>query len=303
MQHIEEAGIHSGDSACVIPPFSLAASTVEEIKRQTRAMAMELMVKGLMNVQFAITRDGIVYVLEVNPRASRTVPFVAKATGVPLARIAALVMVGKTLDEQNVTREVTPAHFSVKESVFPFNKFPGVDIILGPEMRSTGEVMGIDADFPMAFAKSQLAASAPLPLSGTIFISVADRDKAEIVPVGRALAEMGYKLVSTRGTARVFREAQVNVEEIPKIQEGRPNLLDLMKNDQVVLIVNTPSGKGSRTDEWKIRSAAVTRGVTCITTLSAAQAAVEACRALRDRQLTVSALQDRFPVCKNGAKY
>src|SRR5262249_52918079 len=166
---------------------------VDEIKRQTRAMAMELRVKGLMNVQFAISRDGVVYVLEVNPRASRTVPFVAKATGVPLARFASLIMVGMTLDDLGLMREVTPAHFSVKESVFPFNKFPGVDIILGPEMRSTGEVMGIDADFPMAFAKSQLAANAPLPLSGTIFISVADRDKSEIVPIGRALAEMGYK--------------------------------------------------------------------------------------------------------------
>jgi len=212
-------------------------------------------------------------------------------------------MTGKTLDELGLTKEVTPAHFSVKESVFPFSKFPGVDIILGPEMRSTGEVMGIDADFPMAFAKSQLAANAPLPPSGTIFISVADRDKAEITPVAQALGQMGYKLVSTRGTGRHLRMAGVNVEEIPKIQEGRPNLLDLMKNDQVVLIINTPSGKGSRTDEGRIRSAAVTRGVTCITTISAAQAAVEACRALRERELTVTALQDRFVACRNGAKY
>jgi carbamoyl-phosphate synthase large subunit len=247
-----------------------------------------------MNVQFAVARDGTVYVLEVNPRASRTVPFVSKATGVPLARYAALVMVGKTLDDLGLHEEVTPKHFSVKESVFPFNKFPGVDIILGPEMRSTGEVMGIDDGFPMAFAKSQLAASSALPLSGTIFISVADREKAEAVPVARALAAMGYKLIATRGTRRVLREAGVAVEEVNKLQEGRPNLIDKMKNDEVALVINTPSGRGARTDEAKIRAEAVANGVTCITTLAAALAAVEACRALRERELTVTALQDRY---------
>jgi carbamoyl-phosphate synthase large subunit len=295
MQHIEEAGVHSGDSACVIPPHSLSAAVVAEIKRQTRELARELNVRGLMNVQFAVSRDGTVYVLEVNPRASRTVPFVAKATGVPLARYAALVMVGKTLDELGLFEEKVPRHFSVKESVFPFNKFPGVDIILGPEMRSTGEVMGIDDSFPMAFAKSQLAANAALPRAGTIFISVADRDKAEVVPVAGGLARMGYRLISTRGTARALRAAGIEVEEIPKIQEGRPNLIDHMKNGQVALVINTPSGKGARTDEGKIRAAAVAHGVTCITTLAAAQAAVEACGALRQRELTVHALQDRFP--------
>jgi carbamoyl-phosphate synthase large subunit len=295
MQHIEEAGIHSGDSACVIPPHSLRPDVVAEIKRQAREMARELSVKGLMNVQFAVTRNGTVYVLEVNPRASRTVPFVSKATGVPLARYAALVMVGKTLDELGLWDDPVPKHFSVKESVFPFNKFPGVDIILGPEMRSTGEVMGIDDTFAMAFAKSQMAANSALPLSGTIFMSVADRDKADVLPVARGLAEMGYRLISTRGTATALRSAGIKVEEISKIQEGRPNLLDLMKNRQVALVINTPSGKGARTDEGKIRAAAVAHGVTCITTLSAAQAAVEACRELRRRELTVSALQDRFP--------
>jgi carbamoyl-phosphate synthase large subunit len=313
MQHIEEAGVHSGDSACVIPAHSLPAAVIEEIKRQTRAMALELNVKGLMNVQFAIqigergehvspaaperatTRPNYsIYVLEVNPRASRTVPFVAKATNVPLARLAALIMVGKSLDDLGIRGEVVPKHFSVKESVFPFNKFPGVDIILGPEMRSTGEVMGIADSFPMAFAKSQLAANAALPASGTIFLSVADRDKIELRPIARDLAEMGYRLVSTRGTALALRDAGISVEEIPKLQEGRPNLIDHMKNGQVALVINTPSGKGARTDEGKIRAAAVMHRVTCITTLAAAHAAVDACRALRQGELTVKPLQDWF---------
>jgi carbamoyl-phosphate synthase large subunit len=298
MQHIEEAGIHSGDSACVIPPYSLSPQIVEEIKRQTRAMAQELKVKGLMNVQFAISRDGLIYVLEVNPRASRTVPFVSKAIGVPLARFASLVMVGKTLDELGLFEEITPRYFSVKESVLPFNKFPGVDIILGPEMRSTGEVMGIDDELPMAFAKSQIAASSALPPSGKIFVSVADRDKPDIVPVARGLAELGYEVISTRGTATVLRDNGVQVREIPKIQEGRPNLLDLMKNDEIALVINTPSGRGYRTDEGKIRTTAVARGVPCITTLAGAQAAVQACAALRRRELTVTALQERYPVRK-----
>jgi carbamoyl-phosphate synthase large subunit len=312
MQHIEEAGVHSGDSACVIPPHSLPAEVIEEIKRQTRAMALELKVKGLMNVQFAIqygerghpapratltpaSRPAYsIYVLEVNPRASRTVPFVAKATNVPLARLAALIMVGKSLDELGVHEEVVPRHFSVKESVFPFNKFPGVDIILGPEMRSTGEVMGIANSFPMAFAKSQLAANSALPSEGTIFISVADRDKTELIAIARELAAMGYRLIATRGTARVLRSAGIDVEETPKLQEGRPNLIDHMKNGQVALVINTPSGKGARTDEGRIRAAAVMHRVTCITTLAAAQAAVAACRALRQGELTVKPLQDWF---------
>jgi len=319
MQHIEEAGIHSGDSACVIPPHSLPAPVIEEIKRQTRAMALELNVKGLMNVQFAIqisskgkpddgggearmTESGFrrlglgdVYVLEVNPRASRTIPFVSKATGVPLARYAALVMAGKTLAELGVTAEVTPTHFSVKESVFPFNKFPGVDIILGPEMRSTGEVMGIDRTFSVAFAKSQIAASTALPATGNIFISVNDRDKDAVLPIAQALAELGYHLVSTSGTAAALRRAGIEVEVIRKVQEGRPNLIDRLKNHEVALVINTPSGKGARTDEGRIRAAAVANGVTCITTLSAAEAAVEACRAMRDHELTVTPLQDWFP--------
>ncbi len=317
LQHIEEAGIHSGDSSCVIPPHSLPAEIVEEIKRQTRELARHLKVKGLMNVQFAISgvrsqgsgvrsqelddsgfivhrSSFIVYVLEVNPRASRTIPFVSKAIGIPLARYAALVMVGKTLDELGLTEEVVPRHYSVKQSVFPFRKFPGVDIILGPEMRSTGEVMGIDDSFPMAFAKSQLAASAPLPQEGTIFVSVANQDKSAVAPIARALADMGYRLISTRGTAAALRAAGISVEEIAKIQEGRPNLLDLMANMAVAMIINTPSGRGAHSDEGKIRAAAVAHGVTCLTTLAAAEAAVEACRALRQRELTVRTLQERF---------
>jgi carbamoyl-phosphate synthase large subunit len=319
MQHIEEAGIHSGDSACVIPPHSMPAPIIEEIKRQARELARELQVKGLMNIQFAITGAGgvgdgenrhncsssnhwplaSVYVLEVNPRASRTVPFVSKATGIPLAKLASLIMVGKTLEELRglngrPLEEVVPRHYSVKESVFPFNKFLGVDIILGPEMRSTGEVMGIDDDFPMAFAKSQLAASSALPLAGRIFMSVADRDKKEAASVARALVDMNYQVISTRGTAAALRSAGIQVVEIPKIQEGRPNLVDYMKNGQVDLVINTPSGKGARTDEGKIRAAAVAHGVTCITTLAAAHAAVDACRALRQKELTVRALQERF---------
>ncbi len=314
MQHIEEAGVHSGDSACVIPPYSLPAEVVEEIKRQTRAMALELRVKGLMNVQFAITgvkgaahevsgheetsltacAAPVIYVLEVNPRASRTVPFVAKATNVPLAKIASLIMAGKTLDELGIHTETVPTHFSVKESVFPFNKFPGVDIILGPEMRSTGEVMGIADNFPMAFAKSQIAANSALPTEGTVFISVNDRDKHDIIPVARTLVELGYRLLSTRGTAKVLRGAGVEVHEISKLQEGRPNLIDYMKNGEVDLVINTPSGKGARTDEGKIRAAAVMNRVTCITTLAAAEAAALACKALRQGELRVKPLQDWF---------
>src|SRR5262249_49930240 len=295
----------AGDSACVIPPHSLPAAVVDEIKDQARKLAAALNVRGLMNIQFAVSGlrpDGqataetpVVYILEANPRASRTVPFVSKATGVPLARLASLVMVGKTLDELGVKDEGIPTHFSVKESVFPFNKFPGVDIILGPEMKSTGEVMGIDDRLAMAFAKSQMAASSALPAGGTIFVSVADRDKEAAVSVVRGVAGMGYRLIATRGTARVFAKRGIGGEGVPKIAEGRPNLLDHMKNGAVAMIINTPSGRGSSTDEGKIRAAAVSHRVTCITTLSAAHAAVEACRALREQELTVVALQDRFP--------
>jgi carbamoyl-phosphate synthase large subunit len=239
-----------------------------------------------------------VYILEANPRASRTVPFVSKATGVPLARLASLVMVGKTLDELGVTGETVPTHFSVKESVFPFNKFPGTDIILGPEMKSTGEVMGSDRTVGMAFAKAQMAANAPLPTTGTVFVSIAGEEgKRFVAPLAARLVKLGFKLVATPGTATVLRAAGVPVEVIAKIQEGaRPNILDKMKNGEIAMVINTPSGKGTKTDEVKIRAAAVSHRITCITTLSAAEAATDAIQALVTEELTVTALQEWFPV-------
>jgi len=291
MEHIEEAGIHSGDSACAIPPFSLAPEIVAELKRQTYALAEALGVRGLMNIQFAV-KDGEVYVLEVNPRASRTVPFVSKATGLNLAKAAARVMAGRSLAEQGITTEPEPRHVSVKESVFPFAKFAGVDIVLGPEMRSTGEVMGIDRDFAAAFAKSQLAASSRLPMEGTVFVSVAARDRKAIVPIARRLEAMGYRLLCTGGTASALIEQGIKVATVRKIAEGRPNLLDLLTDGEIALIVNTPSGKGARTDEGRIRAAAVSHGITCITTLNAARAALSALERLRQGDLDVYALQD-----------
>ncbi len=291
MEHIEEAGIHSGDSACAIPPYSLAEAVVEELKRQTRALADALEVRGLMNIQFAV-KDGEVYVLEVNPRASRTVPFVSKATGMNLARVAARVMTGKTLEELGVVDDPWPSYVSVKEAVFPFSKFPGVDIVLGPEMRSTGEVMGIAVDFPSAFAKSQLGASSRLPSEGTVFVSVARRDRPGIAPIARKLADLGFKLMCTAGTASVLSAEGIEVEVVRKIQEGRPNLLDYLTNGDIALVVNTPSGKGARTDEGRIRASAVSHGVPCITTLAGARAAVAAMERLREGQIEVYALQD-----------
>ena len=298
MEHIEEAGIHSGDSACAIPPFSLPAAVIEEIKQATYAMARSLNVRGLMNVQFAVKSvDGkhVVYVLEVNPRASRTSPFVSKATNVPLAKIAAKVMAGVSLRTQGVTEEVVPTHYSVKESVFPFNRFAGVDIILGPEMRSTGEVMGIHAEFPIAFAKSQVAAGNQLPREGTVFISMAGRHKEALIEPARRLQQLGYKLIGTSGTSRILQGAGINIEVVRKLQEGRPNLLDYMANGQVQLIFNTPSGKGARTDEGRIRSAAVMYGVPCVTTVAGCQAVVRALEALAKNPVPhIKALQDWF---------
>ncbi|MDR3638405.1 MAG: carbamoyl-phosphate synthase large subunit [Isosphaeraceae bacterium] len=291
MEHIEEAGIHSGDSACAIPPFGLSDAIVAELKRQTYVLADALGVRGLMNIQFAV-KDGDVYVLEVNPRASRTVPFVSKATGLNMAQAAARVMVGRTLDEQGITEEPVPTYVSVKESVFPFAKFPGVDIVLGPEMRSTGEVMGIDTDFAGAFAKSQLAASSRLPRSGIVFVSVAERDRAAVVPIAAKLASMGYNLMSTSGTAKALGAHGIHVAPVRKIHEGRPNLLDHLANGAIAMIVNTPSGKGARTDEGRIRASAVSHGVPCITTINGAKAAVAALERLRAGSLNVYALQD-----------
>jgi len=297
MEHIEEAGVHSGDSACAIPPYSLADETLDEIRAATVAMAKYLKVIGLMNVQFAIKTENDVtnvYILEVNPRGSRTVPFVAKATGVPVAGIAAKVMAGKTLKELGITEELVPKQVSVKESVFPFRKFAGVDIVLGPEMRSTGEVMGISPDFPMAFAKSQLAAGVILPESGRVFLSVRGSHKERIVEVAKQLHEMGYEILATDGTAKVIDAAGVPVERVKKLYEGSPNLIDHMKNEAVDLIINTPIGKGARTDEGQIRAASVQAGLPCITTIQAAEVAVKALQSLRERPMEVEALQDRF---------
>ncbi|MCE9591081.1 MAG: carbamoyl-phosphate synthase large subunit [Planctomycetes bacterium] len=301
MEHIEEAGIHSGDSACAIPPYSLPPHVVEQIKVQSRALAEALKVRGLMNVQYAIKRpdpasgtDYEIYVIEVNPRASRTAPFVSKATGVSWARLAAKVMAGKQLHELGVTQEITPAHTSVKESVFPFNKFPGVDVILGPEMRSTGEVMGIDPGFPIAFAKSQMAVYSPLPTGGKVFLSVRDSDKSHIVDTARRLTAMGFEVITTDGTRGYLEEHGIKTSRVNKISEGRPNAIDLIKNRSLALIINTPSKKGIATDEGKLRSMAVRFNVPVITTTTGAAAAVQAMEALRGGDWTVRALQDYF---------
>ena len=297
MEHIEEAGVHSGDSACAIPPYSLPGPVVKELRDATEAMARELGVVGLMNVQFAVKEeDGkpVVYVIEVNPRASRTVPFVAKATGMPVAKIAAKVMAGVSLAEQGVTEDPVPSHVSVKESVFPFIKFAGVDIVLGPEMRSTGEVMGISPRFSLAFAKSQLAAGTVLPTQGNVFVSVAKRAKSSIVDLAGRLHKLGFTLLATEGTADVLTAGGVPSTPVKKIQEGHPNLLDFLSDGEVALVLNTPRGKGARTDEGQIRAAAVQAGVPCITTLEAATAAVMAMEALDEGEMEVQALQDRF---------
>jgi carbamoyl-phosphate synthase large subunit len=317
MEHIEEAGIHSGDSACAIPPYSLPGPVVKEIREATAALARELNVVGLMNVQFAVQKGVrnrfdddteaaekgdnktvpdtfLIYVIEVNPRASRTVPFVAKATGMPVARIAAKVMAGVSLAEQGVTEDPIPSHVSVKESVLPFIKFIGVDIVLGPEMRSTGEVMGISPRFSMAFAKSQLAAGTVLPRDGNVFLSVADRNKPQMVEIGRRLHEMGYSILATEGTAQLLAAEGIPSREVRKIREGHPNLLDFLANGEVALVMNTPRGKGARTDEGKIRAATIQAGVPCLTTMEAATAAILAMEALREEEMEVEALQDRF---------
>jgi carbamoyl-phosphate synthase large subunit len=297
MEHIEEAGVHSGDSACAIPPYSLPGPVVQEIREATHALARRLKVIGLMNIQFAVKQENgrpNVYVLEVNPRASRTVPFVAKATGVPVAKIAAKVMAGMTLAELGITSEPIPAHVSVKESVFPFRKFVGVDIVLGPEMRSTGEVMGVSERFSIAFAKAQLASGVVLPESGNIFVSVTKRHKEHIGELAKHLIRLGFNLLATAGTAKCLEQEGIPVQRVKKIAEGHPNLIDHLKNDEVALIINTPSGKGARTDEGRIRAAAVQHGVPCITTIQAAVVAIKAMEALREEEMTVESLQDRF---------
>ena len=299
MEHIEEAGIHSGDSACALPPYSLSPAIIDEIKRQTMELALKIGVCGLMNVQYAV-KDGQVYILEVNPRASRTVPFVSKATGIPWAKVGTRVMLGETLDailaEFNLTDTPRPAHTSVKEAVFPFNKFPGVDVVLGPEMRSTGEVMGIDREFGLAYAKAQIAGGGSLPTQGTVFISVNAADKPYIAPIARQLAEMGFNIIATVGTHKVLSDAGVPVQLVPKINEGkRPNMLDMIVARTVQLLINTPTAKGRHTDEGRIRAGATIHNVPIVTTITGARAAVAAIRSLRGGDWDVRALQDYFP--------
>lgn len=291
MEHIEEAGIHSGDSACVIPSFSLSDSMREKISSAAKDLAKELEVRGLMNIQFAV-KDEELYVIEVNPRASRTVPFVSKAIGVPLAKLAAKVMAGEKLVDLGFTAPITPEHYSVKEAVFPFAKFPGIDISLGPEMKSTGEVMGIDADLGMAYAKAQMAASSELPLEGNIFISVKDSDKDAAVELSREFSEMGFTIFSTSGTAKRLADEGVPVHRLPKLAEGRPNVLDMIKNGEIAMVINRPSGRVPRRDEVRIRSGALANRVPIITTMRAARACVGAIRSQKSAELGVMPLQD-----------
>jgi carbamoyl-phosphate synthase large subunit len=292
MEHIEEAGIHSGDSACSLPPHSLAPAIVAEIKRQTGLLARSLNVVGLMNVQFAV-KAGDIYILEVNPRASRTVPFVAKATGIPIAKIASRIMAGESLASfQLVDRPMK--HVAVKEAVFPFARFPGVDILLGPEMKSTGEVMGIDSDFPRAFAKSQLGSGTHLPTTGTAFLSVRDADKPGLTEIARRLNELGFKVIATIGTAELLRSAGVDVGVVNKVQEGRPHCVDAMLSGQVQLVVNTTEGSQALSDSFSIRRTALIRNIPHYTTLAGARAAVDAIKALRAGTLDVAPLQSYF---------
>jgi carbamoyl-phosphate synthase large subunit len=294
MEHIEEAGIHSGDSACVIPPFTLREDQIATIKDYSLRMAKALKVKGLMNVQYAVKAERV-FVLEVNPRASRTVPFVSKATGISWAKVAARAMAGQSLRSQGIspgTDYWRTKHHSVKEAVFPFNKFPGADTVLGPEMKSTGEVMGIDADFGLAFAKSQLGANLKFPTGGSVFFSVKNKDKRQGSLVAAELERLGFKLYATKGTAHALRTRGVAVEEVNKVHEPRPNIVDLINGKKIDLIINTPAGKGALSDDFHIRRAALLNGVTAVTTLSAASETVHGIASMQGLGLRVKALQD-----------
>jgi len=291
LEHIEFAGVHSGDAAMVLPPHTLSQKVIQVIRDYTHAMAKELKVVGLMNVQYAV-KDEVVYVLEVNPRASRTVPFVSKAIGFPLAKLAAKVMAGETLKELGFTEEIWPKYWAVKESVFPFNRFHGQDILLSPEMRSTGEVMGLDGDLGVAYAKSQMAANAPLPTGGKLFISVSDMHKQDVAAVAKEFVDLGFELIATGGTATVLEKAGLQVQRIFKVSEGRPNAVDLMKNKELQLVINTPAGQVPRADEVKIRTTAVYTGTPIMTTLSGAKAAALGIAALKKNGYAVKTVQE-----------
>jgi carbamoyl-phosphate synthase large subunit len=296
MEHIEEAGIHSGDSACVLPPYSLPEDVVAEIKRQTVALAKALKVIGLMNVQYAV-KDGVVFILEVNPRASRTVPFVAKATGIPVAKIAARIMAGAKLTDFGLgagTEAGRISHVAVKEAVFPFNRFPGVDIVLGPEMKSTGEVMGLDVDFPRAYAKAQMGAGTTLPTAGTAFLSVRESDKPFALNLAKRLIANGFQLIATKGTQEALAAAGIPAIAVNKVAEGRPHCVDEMISGHVQMVINTTEGTQSLKDSFTIRRTALTRNICHFTTLSGAEAAVTAIGALKDGALDVAPLQSYF---------
>ena len=299
MEHIEEAGVHSGDSACSLPPYSLDSAVMDEIRRQTVLLAKELKVVGLMNVQFAV-KDDTVYIIEVNPRASRTIPFVSKSIGRPLAKLAAKLMTGATLESLGFTEEVTPSYTSVKEAVFPFIKFPGVDILLGPEMKSTGEVMGISDDFGGAFARAQIAAGNHLPLSGTVFISVKEGDKEPMLPVARTLEELGFRIIATKGTEAFLRDNGIEAEFVYKVNEGRPNIVDRIKSSEVDMVLNTSFGTKSVADSYSIRRTSIEQGLAYSTTVAGAKAAVLGIKAVLSGGLEAKTLQEYHAELKAG---
>jgi carbamoyl-phosphate synthase large subunit len=291
MQHVEEAGIHSGDSACVLPPHALGEEMLEQVRAQTAGIALALGVVGLLNVQFAIQGEEL-YVIEANPRASRTVPFVSKAVGIPIAKLACRIMLGERIADMQLPTSTANGHVCVKEVVLPFDRFAGADALLGPEMRSTGEVMGIAGDFPTAFAKAQAAAGSKLPLSGTVFITVTDRDKPAATGVASLLHDLGFEIVATRGTAQAIRRMGIPVETINKIGEGSPHVVDWIERGDVALIINTPVGTGARAEGWEIRAAAIARRIPCITTMAGGMAAARAIVAARRGEPSVLSLQE-----------
>jgi carbamoyl-phosphate synthase large subunit len=300
MQHVEEAGVHSGDSACVIPAMSLGPEMLGQVEQATERIALGLGVIGLINIQFAVFGDDELYVIEANPRASRTVPFVSKAIGVPLAKIACRLMLGERLADLELPLPAQPSHVSVKEAVLPFGRFPRADALLGPEMKSTGEVMGVAADYPAAFGKAQAAAGAELPMAGTVFISVTDGDKRTATQLAASLHDLGFSVLATGGTAQEIRRMGVPVQRIRKLSEGSPNVVERIEAGAVDLVVNTPTGSGARADGWEIRRAATARGVPCITTMSGASAAQRAIRARRAGEPDVVSLQELHPRQSNG---
>jgi carbamoyl-phosphate synthase large subunit len=300
MEHIEEAGIHSGDSSCVVPPFMVAERHLATIREYTRRIARALKVVGLMNIQYAI-KDDTVYVLEVNPRSSRTVPYISKATGVPMAKIAARIAAGRTLAELGLVDDLEAAGVFVKSPVFPFVRFPGVDTILGPEMKSTGEVMGGSDNFGVAFGKAMMSTGQTLPEKGCVFISVNNSDKQSVLPIARDLSQLGFAIVATRGTAAFLRAHGLDVDVVYKVNEGRPNVADHLVNGSIAMIINTPLGRESFFDDRAVRRAATMAQVPCITTLTGASAAVSAIRAMRRQTLTVRSLQDYYAGVEAGS--